>query len=176
MKFKVQQYKPSKSQYVLGIAGLLYFLVGIAVIVLYNNDLFKIDGLLYKFMVRYVGVGLVFAIAFLSVKLLVVDIDEKSMYTEYKFLIFKIPFPKKSLPVIDYVCAFCQLQSDRDNKDNVMCSYVYDVNAWYGNKHIKLCSQYTAKEAMLIATKLADGLNCNLLNATDPENKVWVKG
>ena len=97
------------------------------------------------------------------------------MHTEHRFIFSSIPFPKKTLPTIDYVCAFCQLQSDSDNEDNIAYSYTYDVNAWYGNKHIKLCSQYSAEEAMHVATKLALALNCDLLNSTDPDSKVWIE-
>lgn len=103
------------------------------------------------------------------------DVKGITMHTEYIFTFFNIALPKKALPEIDYVCAFCQLQSDSDNAGNIDYSYVYDVNAWYGNKHIKLCSQYNAEAAMEVATKLANYLKCDLLNATDHNNKEWIE-
>ena len=177
MKMCFQQYKPSRQQYTLGVAGLVLGLICISTIALFRFNVDWINASDYVMAVKAVGPGLIFAIAFLPKKMLAITKDSKylTMHTEYRFAFFSIALPKKPLPKIDYVCAFCQLQSDSDNYGNIDYSYIYDVNAWYGNKHIKLCSQYTADEAMQVATKLAIYLQCDLLNATDPNNKEWIE-
>lgn len=178
MKMYFQQYKPSQGQYALGIAGLVLALVDIVVIILFN---YKVHWLLspyyYLMALKTIGGGLLLAIVFLPKKMLVVTKTLKgiTMHTEYLSAFFRIALPKKPLPDIDYVCAFCQLESDSDNAGNIDYSYVYDVNAWYGNKHIKLCSQYNADEAMLVATQLAIYLQCDLLNATNHSNREWIE-
>ncbi|WP_154652582.1 hypothetical protein [Flavobacterium rivuli] len=150
MKMYFQQYKPSQAQYTLGIAGLVVALISIIIIVLFCNKVYWIGSSDYVMAIKAIGPGLVFAIAFLPKKMLVITKGLKciTMHTEYIFMFFSIALPKKTLPEIDYVCAFCQLQSDSDNAGNIDYSYIYDVNAWYGNKHIKLCSQYNAESAM----------------------------
>lgn len=177
MKISFQQYKPSQLQYVLGIAGLLWALFSTIIIILFYNKVYFISPHHYIMVFKCLGPALIFAIAFLPKKMLVIykDIKCATVYTEYRFAAISIALPKKTLPKIDYVCAFCQLQSDSDNKGNTSYSYIYDVNVWYENKHIKLCSQYSGEEAMRVATELAIFLDCDLLNATDYCNKEWVE-
>jgi len=177
MKMSFQQYKPSQLQYILGIAGLLWALFSVIIITLFYNNVYFISPPYYNMVFKCLGPALIFVIAFLPKKMLVIyrDIKCTTVYTEYRFGVISIALPKKTLPKIDYVCAFCQLQSDSDNQGNIDYSYIYDVNAWYGNKHIKLCSQYSAEESMVVATKLAVFLQCDLLNATDHSNRQWVE-
>lgn len=176
MKMAFQQYKPSGWQYALGITGLLGVIAAVIIIVLFNCTEAQISPLIYEMTLRFIGVGVVLALAFLPVRMLLITLGTKNctMHSEYRFLFFRIPMPKKSLPEFDYICAFRQLQGDEDNEGNVDYTYIYDVNAWYGNRHIKLCSQYTAEEAVRVATKVAVALNCELLDATNPANKTWI--
>ena len=177
MKMRFQQYRPSQQQYILGVAGLLLAFLCSSTIVLFYYNVYWITPSGYILAVKAVGPGLIAALAFLPKKMLVITKGLKgiTMHTEHLFIVFSIAFTKKALPEIDYVCAFCQLQSDSDNEGNIDYSYVYDVNVWYGNKHIKLCSQYSAEEALRVAKELAIFLKCDLLNATDPGNKEWIE-
>jgi hypothetical protein len=176
MKLAFQQYKPSRWQYALGIAGLLGTITAIGIIILYNCTNIPVSFVIYDISLRCIGVGAVLALAFLPVRMLVITLGTKNctMHLEHRFAFLRIPMPKKPLPEFDYICAFSQLQGDEDNEGNASYSYIYDVNAWYGNKHIKLCSQYTAEEAMRVATKVALALNCELLDATNPADKIWI--
>jgi len=177
MKICFQQYKPSRQLYTLGIAGLALASVSVSAIVLFHYGVYWVNSSDYVMALKAIGPGFIFALAFLPKEMLVItqESDGLMMHKEYLFPSFKIALAKRALPKIDYVCAFCQLQSDSDNEGNANYSYVYDVNAWYGNKHIKLCSQYTEEEAINVATKLAVYLQCELLDATDHDNKKWIE-
>jgi len=177
MKMSFQQYRPSTSHYAIGILGLLVAAISIIIIIAFNYRVYYVNGFDYLMALKVVGPGLILAFVFLPKRMLVISKSSNGLmiHTEYLLAFFKIAFQKKPLPKIDYVCAFSQLQSDSDNEGNVNYSYIYDVNAWYGNKHIKLCSQYTPEEAMRVATKIAIYLECDLLNSTDQNNREWIE-
>jgi hypothetical protein len=177
MKMSFQQYRPSTSQYAIGILGLLVASISTCIIIAFNYKLYSVSSFDYLMALKVVGPGLILTFVFLPKRMLVISKTSKGLmiHTEYVLAFFKIAFRKKPLPKIDYVCAFSQLQSDSDNEGNANYSYIYDVNAWYGNKHIKLCSQYTPEEAMRVATKIAIYLECDLLNSTDQSNREWIE-
>lgn len=177
MKIALQHRKPTTWHYTLGVGGLFVGVFGIIAIVLFNYKIYFLPSEVYAYLLQLTGPGIVLACAFLPKKMLVITIGAKkcTMHYERRLLFIKIPMPKKTLPQIDYVCAFQQLQSDSDNEGNTWYSYTYDVNAWYGNKHIKLCNQDNAEEAMRVATELAIAFNCELFDATNPDDKKWVE-
>jgi len=177
MKIALQQFKPSPWQYILGLLSALAFFGGIVNLVLwygFNNP----DAILYLgFSMCVTAPALVLMCAFLSVKMVVVNTVKKTMHSERRFLFLRLPRAKKPLPEIDYVSAFCQLQVGESarGRGREIETHVYDVNLWHGTHHINITSQYTPEEALRMATKLAEALHCGLLDATDPDNKVWLK-
>ncbi len=175
MKMAFQQYKPSPEQHFLGMCGLLY-LTGCIILVLLDFvfGIYINPGLLgiaaYGSFPALVG-----ACIYLPAKVLVINLKRQTLHYERRFLFISIPMPKKPLPQIEYISAFYQLVSDGDEMEGPNYSYTYDVNAWYGNRHLKLCSQYTADAALRTAHKIAFALKCDLLDATNPEHKVWME-
>ena len=174
MKVALQQYKPSGWYYALGYISIVVVIADI--LVLGFADYVRIIDrvILLNLALHSIGPATIFVIAFLPKKMVVIDTVLKTMHTEYVLFSIRLPIVKQPLPNIDYISAFCQLQSDADNEGNIDYSYVYDINLWYGNKHIKLCSQYTPEEALQMGKKLAAALNCNLLDATRPFEKEWI--
>lgn len=174
MKIALQQYKPSPWQYAIGCINLLIFIADIVLLILWY--VFHAAWVLpfFTIVLPSLAVAPTLVIAYLPVKMVVTDISKKTMHTEYRLFFMRFSGAEKTLPDIDYVSAFCQLQSDEDNSGNVDYSYVYDINLWYGNKHIKLCSQYTPEEALRMGKKLSIAFNCDLLDATRPNQKEWI--
>ena len=176
MKIALQQFKPSPWQYILGLLSALVFLGGIVNLVLWYGFNDKAALMFLGFTMCTTAPALIFMCAFLSVKMVVIDTDKKTMHSERRFLFLKLPRAKKPLPEIDYVSAFCQLQVGESarGRGREIETHIYDVNLWHGNGHINLSSQYTPEEALRMAKQLAEALHCGLLDATDPDNKIWL--
>lgn len=82
----------------------------------------------------------------------------------------------KSLPDIEYISVFKQdVSSDRDGDGRREYGTVYNVNVWYQtSKHFTIYTNNEPEPALEMGKHIATYLKTNLLDATDPYNKVWI--
>lgn len=77
----------------------------------------------------------------------------------------------KQLPDIEYVSVFKQAVTLPGEDDG----HVYNVNVWYGhNRHFTIYTKADSKAAYDMALYIASRLKIELLDATDPLNKIWI--
>lgn len=77
----------------------------------------------------------------------------------------------EQLPDIEYVSVFRQAVTLPGEDDG----HVYNVNVWYGhNRHFTIYTKADSKAAYDMAMYIASRLKIELLDATDPLNKIWI--
>jgi hypothetical protein len=77
----------------------------------------------------------------------------------------------QQLPNIDYVSVFRQAVTLPGEDDG----HVFNVNVWYGtNQHFTIYTNADVKRASDMALFIASRLRIELLDATDPLNKIWI--
>jgi len=77
----------------------------------------------------------------------------------------------KELPDIEYVSVFRQAVILPGEDDG----HVYNVNVWYGkNQHFTIYTNAEEKPAYNMALYIASRLKIDMLDATDPFNKIWI--
>jgi hypothetical protein len=77
----------------------------------------------------------------------------------------------EQLPDIEYVSVFRQAVTLPGEDDG----HVYTVNVWYGhNRHFTIYTKADGKAASDMALYIASRLKIDLLDATDPLNKIWI--
>lgn len=77
----------------------------------------------------------------------------------------------EQLPDIEYVSVFRQAVTLPGEDDG----HVFNVNVWYGhNQHFTIYTKPESKPAYDMALYIASRLQIELLDATDPRNKIWI--
>jgi hypothetical protein len=77
----------------------------------------------------------------------------------------------QQLPNIDYVSVFRQAVTLPGEDDG----HVFNVNVWYGtNQHFTIYTNADIKRASDMALFIASRLRIELLDVTDPLNKIWI--
>jgi len=77
----------------------------------------------------------------------------------------------EQLPDIEYVSVFKQAVTLPGEDDG----HVFNVNVWYGhNQHFTIYTKPESKPAYDMAMYIASRLKIELLDATDPLNKIWI--
>ena len=77
----------------------------------------------------------------------------------------------EQLPNVEYVSVFRQAVTLPGEDDG----HVYNVNVWYGhNRHFTIYTNADTKSAYNMALYIATRLKTDLLDATDPLNKIWI--
>jgi hypothetical protein len=77
----------------------------------------------------------------------------------------------KQLPGIEYVSVFKQAVTLPGEDDG----HVFNVNVWYGqNRHFTIYTNSENKSAYEMGMFIASRLKIELLDATDPLNKIWI--
>ncbi|MXN92778.1 hypothetical protein GR160_16235 [Flavobacterium sp. Sd200] len=77
----------------------------------------------------------------------------------------------KQLPDIEYVSVFRQPIIVPGKYD----AHIYNVNIWYGqNRHFTIYNNAENKKAYNMALYIATRLKIELLDVTDPQNKIWL--
>lgn len=77
----------------------------------------------------------------------------------------------EQLPDIEYVSVFRQAVTLPGEDDG----HVFTVNVWYGhNRHFTIYTKADRKAAYDMAIYIASRLKIDMLDATDPLNKIWI--
>lgn len=176
MKITLQQFKPGVPLYLLGLLSLVVLITDTGWLIACYVFGKYYTPLAASLVLRSIVPAFIVSVLVLQVKKSVLDLDKKEIKTAFHILGIGIPLSTKPLPKIDYVSVFCQLHLTGSGRNiyRQVASHTYDINLWYGPRHIKLCSQYSAEEALGMARQVAEALNCGLLDATDPHDKVWL--
>ena len=151
------------------IAALLYTVTFVLLLLFFTNFQFTLDTKMLKgsFGLLEISIFTFFnALAFSVVRDFVFDIENR----RFKILYCVGPIELGSwrkLPEIEYVSVFKQLLADGN--------YVYETNLWYqGNRHMEIYENLDKAMAFEMGREIAKILNVSLLDATVPNNYVWV--
>jgi hypothetical protein len=176
MKVALQQYKPNIALYILGILSLTLFLADVGWILQFYGFGDHTHSAWRVIVWRTIIPAFIISVVILQVKMVVVDLESKTIKTYYRFLRMRVPLSTKPLPEINYVSAFRQLLviGKPNNNGDTVASFTYDIKLFHAKGNIALCSQYTAEDALSMAKELAEKLHCGLFDATDPDDKVWL--
>ncbi|TRW22855.1 hypothetical protein FMM05_16510 [Flavobacterium zepuense] len=113
---------------------------------------------------------LVFGLRFSVVTSICFDMATRRYKKEYR--VGRVKFGRwKQLPEIEYVSVFKQaiVLPGEDN------AHMYTVNVWYGhNQHFTIYTKADGKPAYDMALFIATRLKVDMLDATDPQNKIWI--
>lgn len=94
---------------------------------------------------------------------------------------FDIGFTKlgkwKQLPNLEYISVFKQdTSSDSDGDGRKTRGIIYNVNVWHQtSKHFTIYSNHYPDPALEMGKHIATSLKIDLLDATDPHNRIWIE-
>ncbi|AXG73807.1 hypothetical protein DVK85_05970 [Flavobacterium arcticum] len=119
---------------------------------------------------------LLLGLRFSLIQNILFDIKHKRFKKE-----FDIGFTKfgkwKQLPNIEYISVFQQgVSSDSDGDGRKSYGIIYNVNVWHQtSKHFTIYSNTESDPALEMGKHIAASLNTDLLDATDPHNRIWIE-
>ncbi len=113
---------------------------------------------------------LIFGLRFSVITSICFDLTGQRYKKEYRVGMVRV-VRWQQLPDIDYVSVFRQAVTLPGEDDG----HVFTVNVWYGhNRHFTIYTKADNKAAYDMAMYIASRLKIELLDATDPLNKIWI--
>lgn len=148
--------------------ALMFMFIGLMLFALYyfqGRDAFKAFISSFNFAFFMLIIGLRFSV----ITSIWFDIKGRRYKKEYRVGPVRVG-KWEQLPDIEYISVFRQAVSLPGEDDG----HVFNVNVWYGhNQHFTIYTNAVSKSAYDMALYIASRLKIELLDATDPLNKVW---
>ena len=151
------------------IAALLYTITLVLLFLFFTNFQFTLDTKILKGSLGLLEISIftfLNALAFSVVRDFVFDLENGRFKILYCVGPIEVGSWRK-LPEIEYVSVFKQLLADGN--------YVYETNLWYQrNRHMEIYENLDKEIAFEMGREMAKVLNVGHLDATLPNNYVWV--